>query len=90
MAFYKDIGEKLKTDLATLLSSFSVSVYGGTGAHIEGHKGIGYMAEDEIVFKTKKGMVTLKGERLKVSEIGITDAYVTGKIKEVSIGGIGE
>lgn len=90
MAFYKDISEKLKTDVVTLLSNFSISVYGGTGAHIEGHKGIGYMADDEIVFKTKKGIVTVKGEKLKILEIGTTDAYVTGKIKNVTIGGSGE
>lgn len=90
MAFFRDISEKLKTDVTTLLSSFSISVYGGTGAHIEGHKGVLYMAEDEIVFKTKKGTLTLKGEGLRISEIGMTDAYVTGKLKDVAIGGIGE
>ena len=90
MAFYKDVSEKLKTELDTLFSSFSVSVYGGTGACIEGHKGLLYMASDEVVFKTKKGTLTLKGRNLQITEIGQTDAYITGKVVGVSIGDINE
>lgn len=86
MAFYKDISEKLKTELNTLLSSFTISVYGGTGAHIEGHKGLGYMAPDEIVFKSKRGNLTIKGKELRISEISKTDAYVVGVITSVTMG----
>lgn len=90
MAFLREIAGKLKMDAVTLLSDFSVNVYGGKGVHVEGHKGVGYMADDEIVFKTKKGLVTIKGKGLKILEIGTTDAYVTGKIEDVVIGGRGE
>lgn len=90
MAFYNDISEKLKTELNTLFSSFSVSLYGGTGVHIEGHKGLGYMADDEVIFKTRKGSLSIKGKDLKISEISKTDAYVVGVIRSIIVGGMDE
>lgn len=90
MAFYKDIGEKLKMEISTLLSSFAVSIYGGEGVHVEGHKGIAYMSEEEIVLKTKRCNITIKGVGIKIREIGEEDVYVVGKIKAVELGGMSE
>ena len=87
MAFLDNVVEKLKITSSTLLSNYSISVYGGVGAHIEGHRGVGYMSDEEIVFKLKKGTLSIKGDALKIKEIDTYDAYVTGKITGVELGG---
>ena len=70
------------------MSSFSVSVYGGRGVHVEGHKGVSFMSGEEMIFKTKKGVLSIRGMGLKILEIGENDAYITGVIKGVDVGGI--
>ena len=50
MAFLDNVIEKLKITSNTLLSNYAISVYGGEGVHIEGHKGVGYLSSEEIVF----------------------------------------
>ena len=87
MAFLDNVIEKLKITSNTLLSNYAISVYGGEGVHIEGHKGVGYMSSEEIVFKVKKGTISIKGDALKIKEIDTYDAYVTGKITGVELGG---
>ena len=83
MAFNDLTWEKLGLSSVELTGGYSYTVYNGRGVHVEGHKGVIYMGDEEIVFRIKKGYITVSGEGLLLSELDGYDAYVKGKIKSV-------
>ncbi len=86
MAFFKLTANKIKLSESELLADCIVSVYSAKGVHLEGHKGVLVFSEEEIVFKRKKGAITILGKNLNISEISSTDAYVSGEIESVIMG----
>lgn len=84
MAFYQLTAKKIKTSISNALDSFTLTIYFGQGAHVEGHNGLMSYSPQEIVFKKKKGLVKLVGEKLSLTEISKTDAYVKGRIITVA------
>ena len=86
MAFLDLTGEKLGLSVRELICDFSFTVYGGKGVHVEGHKGLVKMGEDEVIFAHKKRIITIKGQGLLVKELSSTDGYVSGVIECVEIG----
>lgn len=85
MAFNELTLEKLGLSSTELTGGFSCTVLGGLGIHIEGHKSIFYMSETEVVFRVKRGTITVFGEGLKLRELSTYDAYLKGKITGVEI-----
>jgi len=81
MAFFDYIGQTLGVDINELLSGARVTLFCGRGAHIEGHKGIWSVAGDEIVLKSRKGRIVIKGKKLVLNEISSTDVYIAGKVE---------
>ena len=87
MVFLEQIREKLGLGLEELTGGVRALVFGDKGVHVEGHKGLAFMSEDEIVFYHKKGKIKIVGQGLKVRELSEFDGYVYGKIKGVFWGG---
>ncbi|MBQ2714732.1 MAG: YabP/YqfC family sporulation protein [Clostridia bacterium] len=87
MAFRDLAMEKLGLSVSELVGDFSFTVYGGRGIHVEGHKGILYLSEEEITFKHKKRNIKIVGHDLSILEFSSTDAYVKGEILSVLIEG---
>ena len=85
MAFLGLTSEKLALSLPELLGEFRVTLLGSLGVHVEGHRGLVRMTEDEMIFRCKKRVVIVNGEGLKLTELTDTDAYVKGKIASVLV-----
>lgn len=86
MAFLDLTSEKLGLSVRELICDFSFTVYGDKGVHVEGHKGLVKMEDNEIVFAYKKRNVTIKGRELLIKELSSTDGYVSGIIESIEIG----
>lgn len=88
MAFLNEI----KTDLSeTLLKGeeCSVTCYSDKIVIIEGHKGLYHYDEGEIKVKvkSKKGLVSVKGNKLKIEEAGCAQLVISGEILSVALDG---
>ena len=81
--FSDEINKKL--NLTECVSDFVVCVYGGNKVAVEGIKTVSYLSENEIRFKTRHKIVSIKGDKLCLSEAGGGVAYVSGEVKSFEI-----
>lgn len=81
--FLDELNKKL--NLTECASDFALCVYGKSKAAIEGVKTVSYLSESEIRFKTKHNILSIKGEKLRLSEAGGGVAYVSGEVKSFEI-----
>ena len=70
--------------VAELKSPFRVVAYGQSAVKIEGHKGVVFWDGERVIFRRKKGTITIEGSRLCIREISLGDAYVEGVIENVT------
>lgn len=57
----------------------------GKVLYIEGHTGINILGQNEMSFRLKKKMLTIKGENLIVKYFDKSTAIVLGKIVQVDV-----
>ncbi len=87
MAFFELTAKKIKTKVQNIFNNCTVTFYLGQGAHVEGHNGLMSFSSDEIIFRNKNGVVKVVGNKLKLTEISKTDAYVKGQVKSICLEG---
>ena len=83
MAFFEQIVNKLKSTYDDLLDDFILTVFSGKGVHVEGHRGVTFFSNSEIIVKKRKGVISIFGKDLTITEFSESDLYVSGKIEGV-------
>ena len=81
-------GVKLFFGFACRLAFFIQYRYvniGGKNFYIEGHKGIQLLSNEEITFKLKKKIISIKGHDLFVKYIDNSTAVIFGTIVQVNV-----
>ena len=86
-SFSQCVADICGLELATLLSDYKYSVFGGHTAVIEGHNGIGEYGTDAVSFSVKKGMLRICGSNLHIKCLEKRFAVVVGKITSVEVKG---
>lgn len=84
-SFNESIAQICGLELATLAGNYKYSVFGGTTAVIEGHKGIAGYLSDEVSFNLHGGFLRVQGENLTVKCLSKNFAVVSGKIINVEV-----
>ncbi len=83
MAFFSQTVRKLKSTCDNLLDDCVVTLFSGKAVHVEGHRGITLFSDNEIILKKRKGVVSILGNNLTITELGESDVYVSGCIEGV-------
>ena len=81
--FYDEVADILKIDAHDFVAP-RITVYGKTGASVEGHRGLLYFSETEIKFRIRGGALTLTGEKLSLYQVTEKEAVVAGRITAVA------
>lgn len=58
-----------------------VVLMAGEGALVEQHRGLIGYEKEQILFRTKKGILMLEGEEMVITTFGAFDAVVEGKVR---------
>ena len=80
---FKD--EVLRKFNAEELCDYEIIFFGKCKVAFSGIKGVTFLSETEIRLKTKKNVLTLKGNGLSLVEVGGFEAYVTGEVVSFEI-----
>ena len=72
-------------ELATLVGSYKYSVFGGTTAVIEGHKGISGYLDNEVSFNLSDGAIVVRGSNLKIKCLSKNFAVIVGDIASTEV-----
>ncbi len=81
--FLEDVLSKLKADTAA--APFTAAVLGQAGVSLTGVRGMVFFSEEEVRVRVKGGAVTVKGEGLRIAEMGGGDVLVSGVVAGVEI-----
>lgn len=84
-SFNDSIASICGLELATLAGSYKYSVFGGTTAVIEGHKGIAGYRDDEVAFSVGNSLIKVCGAKLHIKCLSKNFAVVTGNISAVEV-----
>ena len=84
-SFNEHIAQVCGLELATLVGSYKYSVFGGTTAVIEGHKGIATYSDNEVSFSLSNGVLSIVGDKLNIKCLSKNFAVVTGQINKVEV-----
>lgn len=79
--FWDETLAKLKTDAA--LMPFTVTVLGNVGVAAAGVKRVLSASADEVKISVKGCVLTVKGEKLVIAEMGGGDILVRGRVTGV-------
>lgn len=82
MAYIEDISDNFKTD-APINFRNAVQIINGEYCLVEGHRGIIEYSSERICVKIKKGSIAVRGEKLSVSVLTVSELYIRGEIKGV-------
>lgn len=84
-SFNDNIAQICGLELSTLAGSYKYSVFGGTTAVIEGHKGIAAYTDTEVAFLLGGKLLKVVGERLNIKRLCKNFAVVVGRIDNVEV-----
>ena len=84
-SFNEHIAEICGLELATLAGNYKYSVFGGTTAVIEGHKGIANYSDNEVSFYLSNGIIKIYGSDLNIKCLSKNFAVVTGRIYKTEV-----
>lgn len=84
-SFNDSIAQICGLELATLAGGYKYSVFGGTTAVVEGHKGIANYSDNEISFSLQHGTLNVVGDKLNIKCLSKNFAVVTGQISKVEV-----
>jgi sporulation protein YqfC len=90
MGIRKKLADALELPYDIMLDLPVLHLTGSSRLLVENHKGLAEFDGVHIRIRAAKGgAVLVEGEKLKVSAVGRDDILVTGKIKSVSLAGLG-
>ena len=55
------------------------------GVHIEGHRGVEEYGTELISVRTKRKLITLRGQRLSLAAMDKTEILITGSIQDIEV-----
>lgn len=84
-SFNDSIAQICGLELATLAGSYKYSVFGGTTAVIEGHKGISAYTDTEVAFSLGDKLLKVYGNKLYIKCLSKHFAVVVGQIDKVEV-----
>ena len=84
-SFNDSIASICGLELATLAGGYKYSVFGGTTAVIEGHKGIAGYQDDEVAFFVTNALLKVRGSKLHIRCLSKNFAVVNGSIGLVEV-----
>lgn len=84
-SFNDNIAQICGLELATLAGSYKYSVFGGTTAVIEGHKGIATYTDVEVAFSLGDKLLKVVGKGLNIKRLCKNFAVVVGRIDNVEV-----
>lgn len=80
--FSEDILKTLKIENMELAMPV-VTVFGTIGASIEGHKGVLFFSSEEVRFRIKGRILSIKGQNITLSATSDKETVVSGIIEAV-------
>ena len=84
-SFNDNIAQICGLELSTLAGSYKYSVFGGTTAVIEGHKGIATYTDTEVTFNLGSKLLKVIGNNLTIKRLCKNFAVVAGRIDNVEV-----
>lgn len=72
-------------EMATLISDYKVSFFGGKTAVIEGHRGIVEYSAERVSFALKKGVLRICGDNLCIKGLEKNFAVLAGKVSKIEV-----
>jgi sporulation protein YqfC len=66
-----------------IFSDYSVAVFGNGALAAEGIKAVASFSAEEIRLSVKRGVVTVYGANLEISELGGGCAYIKGRLSKI-------
>lgn len=84
-SFNQCVADICGLELATLLSDYKYSVFGGHTVVVEGHKGIVDYATEQVTFAVGKSTLRILGEQLHIKFLEKHFAVIVGKVLSVEV-----
>lgn len=84
-SFSDNIAQICGLELAVLAGSYKYSVFGGTTAVIEGHKGIASYSETELTFLLGNKLLKVCGSKLNIRCLSKNFAVVVGNVEGIEV-----
>lgn len=84
-SFNEHIANICGLELATLVGGYKYSVFGGTTAVVEGHRGIVGYLDSEVCFYIAGGILKIQGDNLKLKCLNKSFAVVVGRIDRAEV-----
>lgn len=81
--FFDEIKNKVRSMKEEVFDNFDIVNLSGKVVYVEGHMGLVQLSKEKIVFKVKKGRISVEGRELKIPEISENTLYICGQIDRV-------
>lgn len=81
--FFDEIKNKVRSVKEDVFDNFNIVNLSGKMLYVEGHMGLVQLSKEKIVFKVKKGQISVEGRELKIPEISENTLYICGQIDRV-------
>ncbi|MDD4350677.1 MAG: YabP/YqfC family sporulation protein [Clostridia bacterium] len=85
MSLINEIDGYVGKNFDITLNEYRYVNIGGKSLYIEAHKGIQLLSNEEITFKLKKKIISIKGHDLFVKYIDNSTAVIFGTIVQVNV-----
>ena len=84
-SFSQCVADICGLELATLISGYKYSVFGGSTVVVEGHKGIVIYSTTQVSFAVGKSTLQISGDNLNIKCLEKHFAVVVGKVRSVEV-----
>lgn len=81
--FFDEIKNKVKTTKEDFFDNFNIVNLSGKIVYVEGHMGLVLLSKEKIIFKVKRGQVSVEGKDLKMPEISENTLLISGQVERV-------
>jgi len=88
MGFYNDVLIKLGLPPADSIGGFKVTALDGKGVLVEGHRGLLFCTETEIVLRAARTELVVSGSALRIAEYNKQELFIAGEIDNVNFRGV--
>ena len=78
--FFDEIKNKIRSAKEDVFDNFNIVNLSGKVVYVEGHMGLVQLSKEKIVFKVKRGQISVEGRDLKIPEISENTLYIYGQI----------
>lgn len=85
MSLMNELDSYIGQNFDITLSEYRYVNIGGKSVYIEGHRGIQLLSNEEITFKLKKKLMSVKGHDLFVKYMDKSTAVILGVIVQVNV-----